>query len=190
MTKITTPEAMLSYEHLFEPTSPEGSGADPQYSACLVFSKDTDLSDLKKAAEDAGKAKWVEKYNSLKESGSLRMPFRNDRLKEKGYEPGSVYINVRSKQKPGIASKYAGTDGKTLVITDPDEVYSGCRVRATLSVFAYDKAGNRGISFGLNNVQKLGDGERLDGRLKAEDDFDPIEDKPAKLDDLLGKSSG
>ena len=72
MTKITTPEAMLSYEHLFEPTSPEGSGADPQYSACLVFSKDTDLSDLKKAAEDAGKAKWVEKYNSLKESGSLR----------------------------------------------------------------------------------------------------------------------
>ena len=59
-----------------------------------------------------------------------------------------------------------------------------------MSVFAYDKAGNRGISFGLNNVQKLGDGERLDGRLKAEDDFDPIEDKPAKLDDLLGNSSG
>ena len=181
---------MLSYEHLFEPTAPKGSNSDLQYSACLVFSKDTDLSDLKKAAEDAGKAKWVEKYISLKDSGSLRMPFRNDRLKEKGYEPGSVYINVRSKQKPGIASKYAGTDGKTLVITDPDEVYSGCRVRATLSVFAYDKAGNRGISFGLNNVQKLGDGERLDGRLKAEDDFDPIEDKPAKLDDLLGNSSG
>ena len=56
MTKITTPEAMLSYEHLFEPTSPEGSGAEPQYSACLVFNKATDLSDLKKSVDDAGKA--------------------------------------------------------------------------------------------------------------------------------------
>ena len=176
MTKITTSEALLSYEHLFEPTSPEGSGADPQYSACLVFDKDADLSDLKKAVDDTGRAKWGQKYASLKESGEIRIPFRNDRLKEKGYEPGSVYINVRSKQKLGIASKYAGPDGKPQVITDPGEVYSGCKVRATLSVFAYDKAGNHGISFGLNNVQKLADGERLDGRLKAEDDFVPLED--------------
>ena len=86
MTKITTPEALLSYEHLFEPTSPEGSGAEPQYSACLVFNKETDLSDLKKAVEDTGRAKWGEKYDSLKESGSLRLPFRTDRLKEKGYQ--------------------------------------------------------------------------------------------------------
>ena len=113
MTKITTPEAMLSYEHLFEPTSPEGSGAEPQYSACLVFSKETDLIDLKKAVDDTGRGKWGEKYDSLKESGSLRLPFRTDRLKEKGYQNGSIYLNVRSKQQPGIASKYAGPDGKS-----------------------------------------------------------------------------
>ena len=71
------------------------------------------------------------------------------------------------------------------MITDHAEVYSGCKVRATLSVFAYEKAGNRGVSFGLNNVQKLDDGERLDGRLKAEDDFGAIEDKPAEIDDML-----
>ena len=56
---------------------------------------------------------------------------------------------------------------------------------ATLNVFAYDKAGNRGVSFRLNNVQKLDDGERLDGRLKAEDDFEAIDDKPADINDML-----
>ena len=71
------------------------------------------------------------------------------------------------------------------MITDPDEVYCGCKVRATLSVFAYDKAGNRGISFGLNNVQKLGDGERLDGRLRAEDDFEALENNASEIDDIL-----
>ena len=51
MTKIMTPEALLSYEHLFQPMAPEGSGAEPQYSACLVFSKETDLGDLKNELE-------------------------------------------------------------------------------------------------------------------------------------------
>ena len=185
MTKIMTPEALLSYEHLFQPMAPEGSGAEPQYSACLVFSKETDLGDLKKVVDDAGKAKWGDKYTSLKESDSLRLPFRTDSLKEKGYDDGSIYINVRSKQKPGIVSKFAGPDRKPKVITDPDEVYSGCKVRATLNVFAYDKAGNRGVSFRLNNVQKLDDGERLDGRLKAKDDFEAIDDKPADINDML-----
>ena len=83
MTKITTPEALLSYEHLFQPMAPEGSGAEPQYSACLVFNKETDLSDLKKAVDDAGRARWGDKYTSLKESDSLRLPFRTDSLKEK-----------------------------------------------------------------------------------------------------------
>ena len=186
MTKITTPEATLSYENLFEPSAPDGSFAEPQYSACLVFNKEADLSELEKAVEDAGKLKWGEKFSGMRKSGEIRVPFRNDRLTEKGYPPDSTYINVRSKQKPGIVSTYAGEDGKPQLITDHDEVYSGCKVRATLNVFAYDKAGNRGVSFRLNNVQKLDDGERLDGRLKAEDDFEAIEEKPADIDDMLG----
>jgi len=185
MTKIITPNAMLSYEHLFEPASPEGSGDEPKYSACLVFSEETDLSDMKKAVVDAGKAKWGDKFAEMKKSGEIRIPFRSDRLEEKGYPSGSIYINARSKQPPGIVSKYAGEDGRPKRITDTSEVYSGCRVRATLSAFAYERAGNRGISFGLNNVQKLGDGERLDGRLRAEDDFEALENNASEIDDIL-----
>ena len=186
MTKITTPEATLSYENLFEPSAPDGSFAEPQYSACLVFNKEADLSELEKAVEDAGKLKWGEKFSGMKKSGEIRVPFRNDRLTEKGYPPDSTYINVRSKQKPGIVSTYAGEDGKPLIITNRSEIYSGCLVRATLFCFAYDKAGNKGISFSLNNLQKLADGPRLDGRLKAEDDFEVLESNPVHLEDVLG----
>ena len=126
-----------------------------------------------------------EEYFSQKESGDLRLPFRKDKLTERGYPPGSIYINVRSKLSPGIVSRYAGVDGKPERITDPGQIYSGCIVRASLNAFAYDRAGNRGISLGLNNIQKLADGERLDGRLKAEDDFEALDHRTSELDEML-----
>ena len=51
------------------------------------------------------KKKWGEEYFSQKESGDLRLPFRKDKLTERGYPPGSIYINVRSKLSPGIVSR-------------------------------------------------------------------------------------
>ena len=82
-------------------------------------------------------------------------------------------------------SRYAGDDGKPERITHPSQIYSGCIVRASLNAFAYDRAGNRGISLGLNNIQKLADGERLDGRLKAEDDFEALDHRTSELDEML-----
>jgi hypothetical protein len=43
-----------------------------------------------------------------------------------------------------------------------------------VTAYAYDKAGNRGVAFGLQNIQKLKDGEAFDGRSKPEDDFQPV----------------
>jgi hypothetical protein len=44
--------------------------------------------------------------------------------------------------------------------------------RATVAPFAYNQAGNRGVSFALNNLQICRmDGERLDGRRAAKEDF-------------------
>ena len=44
------------------------------------------------------------------------------------------------------------------------------------TAYGYDKAGNKGVAFGLQNLQKLGDGERFSGRTAAEDDFDSVDD--------------
>ena len=76
------------------------------------------------------------------------------------------FLNANSNQKPGIVDKDLNE------ILDPDEVYSGCWGRASLNFYPFDSNGNKGIGAGLNNIQKVKDGERLGpARASAEDDF-------------------
>ncbi len=55
------------------------------------------------------------------------------------------------------------------------EVYAGMYAIATLRPFVYDVNGNRGVSFGLQNIQILRDGEPLDGRMRPEQEFEAVE---------------
>lgn len=182
MATIITPEAILSYPALFEPK--EGmNGGEAKYSAVLVFPKGTDLSALRKAAEEAGREKFGTKYDELMKTNKLRNPFRDD-VEGTSFPEGSIRITARDKSKPGIVSRYAGPDGKPKAITDPSEMYPGCKVRASVRAFAYDMPGSRGVSFGLGNIQKLGEGERLDGRVAADREFEAYE--PNSADDLIG----
>ena len=64
-------------------------------------------------------------------------------------------------------------------IIEEKDFYPGCYARATVRAFAYDQAGNRGVAFGLQNIQKLADGEPLGGRTKPHDDFEPVDDDVA-----------
>jgi hypothetical protein len=179
---VITPECVLSYPALFEP-KPTPSGEE-RYSACLIFGADADLSALKAAAKAAAESGWGSKAAAMLKNRQLRWPFRDGAEKEgrAGYGSGTTFINVSSTRQPGVVSRYVGRDGKPLPIDDPAELYPGCRVRASLVAFAYDVSGNKGVSFVLCNVQKLGEGERLDGRLRAEDEFDAFEDAPVDLD--------
>lgn len=180
--RIITPEAILSYPHLFTPQ--EDDKGQLKYSASLVFLDGADLKEMKNEAVEAARAKWGTKADSMIRSGSLRMPFRKDG-EEKGYPEGAVFVNVRSGQRPGIVSRYPDPKtGKPAIITDEEEIYPGVIVRASVTAFAYDVSGNKGVSFALNNIQKLRDGERLDGRMKAEDEFEADEELAADLEDL------
>ena len=97
---------------------------------------------------------------------NLRSPFRDQGDRElEGYVEGCVFINASSLQKPGLV------DRQRQDIIDETEFYPGCYARATLRAFAYDNNGNKGVAFGLNNVQKLRDGDPLGGRTRAQDDF-------------------
>jgi hypothetical protein len=82
-------------------------------------------------------------------------------------------------------SKYAGSDGKPAKITNPDEIYAGVKARASVRFYAYDTNGNRGVAVALGNVQKTGEGQRLDGRMKAEDEFTAEKGDTDNIDDLL-----
>jgi hypothetical protein len=59
---------------------------------------------------------------------------------------------------------------------DRSEVYSGCYGRVSLSFYAFNTNGNRGIACGLNNLQKLRDGEPLGGQMSAETEFAGLEE--------------
>lgn len=43
--------------------------------------------------------------------------------------------------------------------------------RASISFYAFNSSGNKGIACGLNNLQKIHDGEPLGGKASAESDF-------------------
>lgn len=185
MSKVISPAAILSYPHIFEPTIPP-MATDPVYSCVLVFPKEADLSEMKTIALEVAKEKFGTKTDTLIRDGKIRMPFRTDGLEEKGYPEGSCFMNVKNKNPIDVVSIYAGPDGKPTRITDSSQLYSGCKVRASLRAFAYDVSGNKGVSFALGNMQKLADGERLDGRKRAEDEFEAdLSAKPADLSDLV-----
>jgi hypothetical protein len=182
--RLITPEAMLSYPALFEP-KPRPSG-ELKYGCSLVFQEGADLSALEHAALAAAEERWGAKATEMLHKKQLKWPFRDGAERDaSGYGAGTRFVNVSSKQQPGVVDRYAGADGRPRRIIDPSEVYAGCVVRASLRPFTYDTNGSKGVSFALHNVQKLGDGERIDGRLAAEDEFDALECGADNVADLL-----
>ena len=116
--KLITPEAMLSYPALFEP-KPTPSG-ELKYGCALVFQEGADLSALKKAALAALEERWGAKAKEMLQKKQLKWPFRDGAERDaQGYGPGTTFINVSSKQQPGVVDRYAGPDGRPRPITDP-----------------------------------------------------------------------
>lgn len=181
--KVITPKAILSYPHLFVPSTMDDK--KPRYSCALIFPEGSDMDALKAAVVHCGKQKWGDKFEDMVKAGSLRLPFRTDG-EAKGY-PSPLFMNVRTEQKPGMVMPYAGEDGRPMPLTDETLMYPGAVVRASLYAFSYDRSGNKGVSFALGNLQWVEHGERLDNRKAASDEFEPLEETPgdSNLADLL-----
>jgi hypothetical protein len=164
---VLTPKFRVSFPNVFRPGKAMQVGKEPEYSITMLFPKGADLSALKKAAHEAVVDKWG--ADKEKWPKNLRNPFRDQGEKEfPGYEAGATFINAKSKQRPGLV------DEKVQDIIEEHKFYPGCYARATVRAFAYDQQGNRGVSFGLQNVQKLADGEPLGGRTNPAQDFEPV----------------
>ncbi len=76
-----------------------------------------------------------------------------------------MFLNANNTQAPGIV------DADRQPILERREVYSGCFGRASISFYAFNTNGNKGIACSLNNLQKIKDGTPLGGHSRAEDDF-------------------
>ena len=98
---------------------------------------------------------------------AIKLPLRDgdtERPDDPAYA-GCWFLNANSSIAPNIV------DTSCSPILDRSEFYSGCYGRASIVFFAFNSNGNRGIACGLNNLQKLKDGEPLGGHASAEADF-------------------
>jgi len=169
-TKVITGKCRASFVHVFEPQSVNGS--EPKYSISLIIPKsDTEtLNSIRAAIEEAKQNGATSKWGG-KIPPNLKMPLRDgdvDRPDDDAYA-NAYFINANSNEKPGIV------DRKRIPITDPLAIYSGCYVRASINFYPFNSNGNKGISAGLANIQFWCDGEPLNGRVRAEDEFDALD---------------
>lgn len=172
-TKVVTGRVRLSYTSLDQARAPKDNpSAEPKFSTTILIPKsDTKtLAAIKAAQEVAIAAKWPKR--PAKVSSTLH---DGDGVKEKtgeAYGPeckGHFVMTVASKTRPGLV------DAALQPIMESGVVRSGDYARVSINAYCYDTNGNRGVSFGLNNVQKLADGEPLGAsRSRAEDDFTEV----------------
>lgn len=170
-TKVVTGKVRFSYVHVFEPAAVSEGSEDKKYSVSIIIPK-SDKATLKKindaieAAKQLGIAKWGGKVPK-----SLKLPLRDGDLErdEECYE-NSYFLSAKTDRKPGIV------DANLDEIISRDEFYSGCYGRASVNFFPFDVNGSKGIAVGLQNLQKLEDGERLGGGSSAAEDFGDDDD--------------
>lgn len=168
-----------SYVNVFSPKKNDLSGNE-EYSLMLLIPKSDKetIDSLKAAIKDAVGRKWGDK----RPPNNLRFPLRDGDEEKDGVEPytGCYFMNVKSKDKPGIV------DRNLQPVIEPSEFQSGDYCRVSINSFAYDRSGNRGISFGLNNIQVLAKGEPLGGKSRPEDDFSSWDDGNSEEDSPWG----
>ena len=172
---ITGVNTRWSYVNAWEPKSINGGA--PKYSVSLLIPK-SDTKTIEKiqaaiqAAYEEGQGKLKGNGKSVSALSVLKTPLRDgdaERPDDEAYAD-SYFVNANSGTAPGIV------DADRQPIIDRSEVYSGVYGRASINFYAFNSNGNKGIACGLNNLQKIRDGEPLGGKSRAEDDFDTEDD--------------
>lgn len=171
MSKVpTTPVGRVSFPDVFEPTQVNGAG-DFKYRMKLVFDP-TDpataegLEKLRAEVEAAAAKKWPsgkpKKFHDPLQDGD-----ESGRPEYAGMV--TLQLTAKDNRPPQVVDQQVrNIDPKS------GNFYSGCYAKCSYNVYAWEYMNKGGVSFGLGNIQKVGDGEPFDGRTKAEDDFEPI----------------
>lgn len=167
---ITGKDTRWSYCNVWDAKSI--NGGTPKFSVSLIIPKSDEATVRKiKAAIDAayhdgesklrGNGKAVPPLVAIK---NLLRDGDTERPDDLAYK-NAYFVNANSATAPGVV------DADCNPILTRSEVYSGVYGRASISFYAFNSNGNRGIACGLNNLQKIRDGEPLGGRASAESDF-------------------
>ena len=167
--KVITGKVRVNYPNIFTPSRLEGSNEE-KYSITILIPK-TDIGTIEKIQEAICECKVAifDKFDSIPDN--IKTPLRDGDIEKpdnKAYE-NHYFINATSKFKPGVVDRYLNK------IHDSSEIYSGCYIRASLNFYPYSNNGVCGVGCGINNVQKISDGELILLSSRPEDDFGVID---------------
>ncbi len=167
MSRITLPAGIASFPALFEPVV-GFEGTPPKYNVTILWDRDADMSGLKKAIDEAIAKKWPEGRPN-----NLKMPLKdgNTKLDKEGNVRPEFEGKKFAKASCNATDVPKIVDAQCQPIIDRSKVYGGAEMRVAVSVFAYDKGGNRGISLYLGNVQVTGEGQPFGNASTPESDF-------------------
>ena len=167
---ITGVNTRWSYANVWDPKAIDGG--KPKYSVSLIIPKDDEVTVNKikaaiQAAYEEGQSKLKGNGKSVPPLSAIKNPLRDGDIEKPDDEAyaGAYFVNANSSTAPGIV------DANRQPIIERSEMYSGIYGRASINFYAFNVNGNRGIACGLNNLQKLRDGEPLGGKASAESDF-------------------
>lgn len=170
MENIVTGKVRFSYANVFEARAVNGGEA--KFSVTLLIPK-SDTNTYQRIMAEINKTLQENVADTFKgvmpQNPSLPI-YDGDGLRPGG-EPfgteckGCWVISAKSNSAPEVV------DANLNPIISKNEFYSGCYGRASIRFYAYNTNGNKGIGCGLGNIQKLEDGQPLDGRTTAAEDF-------------------
>lgn len=158
----------LDWLFIFEP------GKQGKFGCCAILPNGSEQEKQVRKAIDKAKAVGIAagKFTEANtKSASFKQCIRDGNFEIKTEErpahyKDSMFFNASNKDQPGIV----GPDLNPLL--DKEKAYSGCYFNIDVNFYAYNHPkGGKGVGAGLNHVMLIKEGERLDGRVNAEEAF-------------------
>lgn len=165
---FTINNVKLTYPHLFEPHSFDGE-SKKKYQTGVIIEKGSEQeakikAEYERVAKEALESKKLTKATVtplVKPAGSNYGLFTDCDLDPDKYDPkyfkNCWVMNVKSDTKPAVVDTRNQPIDK-----DANEIYGGVVANVNLNVYSYFKTG-KGITAGLNGVQKVRGGEAFGG---------------------------
>lgn len=179
-TRVRIDKVRLCWPELFEAKEFDGDGKPKFRAVLLIDKKDKAALATLKAAQSEAAEEGKSKVFGGKVPSNLKSIIHDgdDEAEQFPERAGHWRMSVSSNPKfrPGVVDK------NVQPVLDQSEVYSGVYANVTLTAYAFDRNGNKGVTFGLNNVQVLGYGENLAGGVAASEEFDAVD---VDEDDLI-----
>ena len=169
--KVIIRRAIIHWPNLLAPRRNDDGSAD-KYGCQVIIPKDAaEIPALKEAMKQAKEKSNLRGKCAVNFHDGDAKDEDGNYVKDDACYRGHYYFNASAKKAPGVVI------GKDRRPATEDDIYAGAGAAVSVTAFGYNREGNRGVSWGLNNVW-ITDTTLpvLAGRASAEKDFEDVED--------------